>query len=363
MKFEQAGRRWLAASFALIPLAVAAQQAPAGAADTDRRVPLNGVEVPMSAYASPEARALFARRLAERAASGPGDDIGEWRAFYDRFNRDKVERMRRLYAVRTSERRYDGVLADVVEPAAGVAEKNAGRVLINLHGGAFLWGARSGALAEAIPIAAVGKIKVVSIDYRQGPEHVFPAASEDVETVYRALLRDHAPRDIGIYGCSAGGILTAQATARLISKRLPLPGAIGTFCGSMVAPDGDSYYFANALDGEKVPAAPRALSEYPYFKGADLADPLVFPGNSPAYVAKFPPTLLISGSRDFALSSVLRSHALLDAAGVEAELHVWDGMWHAFFVDPELPESQQAYAAIWRFFDRHLGNAPRRPGR
>lgn len=46
-----------------------------------------------------------------------------------------------------------GVLTDVVEPVQGVAAKNAKRVLINLHGGAFLWGARSGALVESIPVA------------------------------------------------------------------------------------------------------------------------------------------------------------------------------------------------------------------
>jgi epsilon-lactone hydrolase len=35
---------------------------------------------------------------------------------------------------------------------------NEHRVLLNLHGGAFQWGADSGALVEAIPIAAVGRI-------------------------------------------------------------------------------------------------------------------------------------------------------------------------------------------------------------
>lgn len=41
--------------------------------------------------------------------------------------------------------------------------------------------------------------------------------------------------------------------------------------------------------------------------------------------------------------------------GVDAELHVWDGMWHAFFIDPDLPESQQAYRVIVSFFAQHLG--------
>jgi acetyl esterase/lipase len=59
-----------------------------------------------------------------------------------------------------------------------------------------------------------------------------------------------------------------------------------------------------------------------------------------------------------ALSSTVRSQALLAEAGVDAELHVWEGMWHSFFSDPELPESQQAYRTIVAFFERHLAAPP-----
>jgi acetyl esterase/lipase len=51
-----------------------------------------------------------------------------------------------------------------------------------------------------------------------------------------------------------------------------------------------------------------------------------------------------------------RSHALLVEAHVEADLHVYEGMWHAFFIYPELPESAAAYSVIVRFFDKHLGS-------
>jgi epsilon-lactone hydrolase len=47
--------------------------------------------------------------------------------------------------------------------------------------------------------------------------------------------------------------------------------------------------------------------------------------------------------------------ALLVQAGVDAELHVYEGMRHSFFSDPELPESRSAYDVMVRFFDRHLG--------
>ena len=81
---------------------------------------------------------------------------------------------------------------------------------------------------------------------------------------------------------------------------------------------------------------------------------MVFPGLSPELLRQFPPTLLITGTRDMALSAVVRSQNLLSKAGVATELHVWEGMWHSFFSDPEMPESRQAYETIVRFFDQHL---------
>ncbi len=124
-------------------------------------------------------------------------------------------------------------LTDVVEPADGIAPENRDRVLVNVHGGGFVTGARTASLVESVPLAAVMKIKVVSIDYRMGPEHQFPAASEDVAAVYRELLKRYDPKRVGLYGCSAGGQLTAQSIAWFQTHGLPNPAAIGVFCASL----------------------------------------------------------------------------------------------------------------------------------
>ncbi len=336
--------------------AVAAQAQDGATIDAAGVVASPAVRVPFSAYASKEALVRFARIFEEGKAAPPlGQSIPASRGFYDRINSDRAERMKKLYPVEIAAQKFGGVSADVVTPKGGVDKRNAQRVLINLHGGAFLWGAGSGGLVEAIPIASVGRIKVITIDYRQGPEYAFPAASEDVEKVYRDLLKSHLPRNIGIYGCSAGGALTAESIAWLQSKHLPVPGAVGVFCAGLVDLDGDSAYTGHLLMGEKVPESPFPLTSLPYFKGADPANPLVLPGVSSDVLAKFPPTLLISGSRDFAMSATLRSNELLTEAGATTELHVWEGMWHSFFSDPELPESKAMYAVVARFFDRELG--------
>lgn len=336
--------------------AVLAQTSSPGV-QADGSVTSPAATVPYSDLASPQARAFFPKMLAAGSKAPPlTAPIAQSRTFYDRMNSDRAARMEKLYPVKIHAETIAGVGTDVVLPAQGVAPENAHRVLINLHGGAFLWGAHSGALVESIPIASIGRIKVISVDYRQGPEHTFPAASDDVEAVYRALLKQYKPAEIGIYGCSAGGVLTAEAVARFITDKLPVPGAIGTFCGSLTDLSGDSSYVAPLLNGQGVPAQRLGLTDLPYFHGANPRDPLVQPGLSPALLAKFPPTLLITGTRDMAMSSVIHSQQLLDRAGVQTELHVWEGMWHSFFSDPELPESREAYAVTARFFNRRLGH-------
>ena len=318
-------------------------------------VHINAAAIPYSTLASDAARSKFKDMLANPKAPPPGSSILEQRQFYDGFNRDLAEQMQKRYAVAISAGRIAGVPVDIVTPAEGITARNKKRVLINLHGGAFMWGAHAGGLVEAIPIASVAKIKVITIDYREAPENTFPAASQDVAAVYAALLKQYPATHIGIYGCSAGGILTGESVAWILSHSLPKPGAIGTFCGSVLDIQGDSAFLGAPLSGQPFSDHPLSAKALPYFSGADLQDPMVIPGESGALLAKFPATLLITGSRDFAMSSVVRSHALLVQAQVDAELHVYEGMWHAFLIYPELPEAQAAYSVIARFFDKHLG--------
>jgi monoterpene epsilon-lactone hydrolase len=324
--------------------------------DVDGAVTSPGARFPFSMYVSTQALTQFQQSLADgKNTPGLFGPIQVSRKFYGDINDARAERMKKIYPVQIKTSKIGGVPVDIVAPADAKADDK--RVLINLHGGGFLWGAGSGGLVESIPVASLSKIKVITVDYRQGPEFTFPAASEDVEKVYRAVLEHHRAQDIGIYGCSAGGFLTAEAVAWIASKNLPAPGAIGIFCAGVVDMGGDSVYISPLLMGESVPTTPLQLGMLPYFKGADAKNPLVMPGVSPTVLAKFPPTLLISGTRDFALSTLLRSNELLTEAGVVTELHVWEGMWHSFFSDPEMPESKAAYAVMARFFDRHLGNA------
>jgi epsilon-lactone hydrolase len=289
--------------------------------------------------------------------------ISEVREAVDRnFYQPRLERAIAIYPVNIAEQKIAAVRTDVVTPRDGVSARNRERVLINLHGGGFAVGAGSGGLAESVPIAGLGKFKVVTVDYRMAPEYKFPAASEDVAMVYKELLRHYKAQNIGIYGCSAGGLLTAETVAWLQKEKLPRPGAIGIFCaGADAAFGGDSRFISGPLDVSlglvsPPPAAPNpALMLMGYFSNADLKDPEVSPVVSPALLSNFPPTLLITGTRDLALSSAAYTQMQLVSGGVEADLHVWEGMGHNFIVDMDTPEAKEAYAVIVKFFDKHLG--------
>jgi acetyl esterase/lipase len=263
-----------------------------------------------------------------------------------------------MFAVDVAPTFMGGVQTDVVTPKEGVSKKNTSTVLINLHGGGFAVGAWTGGLVESIPIAGLGKIKVVTVDYREGPENKFPAASEDVAAVYRELLNTHEPRNIGIYGCSAGGVLTAESLAWFQAHHLPRPGAAGMFSAPATADSalGDSFYIGSLLSGDTVKSLPAASPTVSaYFDQADIDDPLVSPLRTPSTLQRFPPTLIITSTRDHQLSGAVYTHAQLVKAGVDSDLHVWEGMRHCFFFWPDPPESHEAWSVIVNFFDRHLG--------
>ena len=138
---------------------------------------------------------------------------------------------------------------------------------------------------ESIPIAAVGQIKVVSVDYRMAPEARFPAATEDVVAVYRQLLSRYRPHNIGIYGCSTGGLLTAQTVALLRKEHLPLPGAVGLFCtGASDVGTGVSSVIAHATDGTPMDEFAKYLV---YFENTRADEPCAFPGRSDAVMSAF----------------------------------------------------------------------------
>ncbi|HZY72477.1 MAG TPA: alpha/beta hydrolase, partial [Edaphobacter sp.] len=233
-----------------------------------------------------------------------------------------------------------------------VPRANANKVLLDLHGGGF--DSDSGSYTESIPIAYYARVPVVAALYRLAPEHPFPAAVDDAVAVYRELLKTHKPEQIAIYGTSAGAILTGEVAVKLKQLSLPEPAALGIFSGfGDFARSGDSVhlYGLRGLSGYLAPPGDEKPLP-PYVGNTDPKDPVL----SPIYadLKGMPPSLFVTSGRDLLLSGTTDLHRAFLRAGDDARLMVFDGLPHAFWYDPALPESMEANRAMAKFLTEHL---------
>lgn len=306
--------------------------------------------VPMPTTVSPEAQQWL--KQIEHESPQP-HDLAEQRKGTDAWRKFDSEEARKKFPAKITETTTAGVRTDIIEPLEMPAT-NKNKVLINLHGGGFI--TDSGSLIEGIPIANLAKVKVVSVYYRLAPENPFPAAVDDVVAVYKELLKTYKPRNIGIFGTSAGAILTAEVAVKLKQSGLPLPGALGFFSGladfSRTA-DSQQLFALNGFSGSIAPQDPNTGHDDPYVGKTDRRDPVLSPLFADLH--GFPPTLLVTGTRDALLSNTAIFHLALLRAGVDARLLVYEAMPHAFWYHFDLPETQEALEAMAKFFDEHIG--------
>ena len=149
--------------------------------------------------------------------------LAERRAGTDAWRAEDSAEARRVFPVNIEQQTLAGVAVDIITPLDTPATHK-DLLLINLHGGGF--NSDSGSLIEGAPIANLAKIKVVGVYYRLAPENPFPAAVDDVVAVYKELLKTYKPRNIGLYGTSAGAILSAEVAVKLKQLNLPLPAEV-----------------------------------------------------------------------------------------------------------------------------------------
>ena len=305
--------------------------------------------VPVPKTVSPGAQQSLARKMPDNT---PPDTLEERRRKTDAWQERVGAEAKKLYPVNIAASVIGGVAVRVVTPLSMPNEKQ-DRVLINLHGGGF--NSDSGSLSETIPIANMSQTKVIGVLYRLAPEHPFPAAVDDSVAVYRELLKTYKPEKIGIYGTSAGAILTAEVAVRLRKLALPFPGVLGIFSGSGdFSRYGDSWaiYGLSGLKGPlQIPGTVPPDSSY--VGTTSRTDPVLSPLFADLH--GLPPTLFLTSTRDLLLSNTVILHRAFLKAGVDAHLVVFEALPHAFWNDPDLPESKEADQTMAAFLNQHLG--------
>ncbi|MGA8153749.1 MAG: alpha/beta hydrolase [Terriglobales bacterium] len=306
--------------------------------------------VPMPTTISPEAQKWLASLTQKKF--GP-QTLAERRTATDAWRKFGSAEAMKHYPVKIEERIMAGVRTDVISPLE-MPEANRKRVLINLHGGGF--NSDSGSLIEGDPIANLAKMEVVSVYYRLAPENPFPAAVDDVVAVYKELLRTYKPANVGLYGTSAGAVLTCEVTVKLKQLGLPLPGALGVFSGhgdfSRIS-ESRQLFTLDGFPGILNPSDPDHPPEDPYVGKTDRRDPVLSPLF--ADLKGMPPTLLVTSTRDILLNDTSILHRALLRAGVDARLIVFDAMPHAFWYHFDFPETGEALEMMAKFFDEKVG--------
>lgn len=227
-----------------------------------------------------------------------------------------------------------------------------GKAVVFFHGGELVFGSGVVALSHAGSTALRLGAVTYGIDYRVPPDHPFPAALDDCLAVYRELLKRNPALSLAFVGTSAGANLAAATVVRALGEGLPAPGALILEWPMLdLTESGDTFRTNQPHDQS---CASTANCNALYAGGHDLKDPLVSPLF--ADLTGFPPTLIITGTRDIMLSNAVRMHRALRRAGVACDLNVWEAAPHGGF-GGQAPEGVEMIIEARRFLS-HMWRRP-----
>lgn len=232
-----------------------------------------------------------------------------------------------------------------------LAPENDGRAIYYIHGGAFTLGGGDAAIILGKQMAGLSRCRTYAIDYRMVPQVSFPVPVDDCLEGYRFILSRCSPQAIAVYGPSAGANLAPAMLLKARDEGVKLPAACALHSSpSDLSEPGDSIHINRVVD--------IVLDHYDadifdaYVGGHhDRRDPYLSPVYGD-YSKGFPPTILVSGTRDLLLSGTVRLHRAMLRGGVNAQLHVWEAMPHAPFIGA--PEEAEFYDQLVDFVLGHM---------
>ena len=265
----------------------------------------------------PQARAAVASYAAEIPVFEPAFDIASSRAEAREVAaaelREAVDEVVDIDA--------DGVRCRLYRPAG------ADGLVVHLHGGGFVFHDIDVHDAAARRLANRAGMAVLSVDYRRPPEHRFPAAPDDVDTVLSWLARDGAGLRLDVptyaHGDSAGGNLALVAALRN-------PGRFAAV--ALVYPflDPSAGFESYLTAADAFDAREAAWYWQQYADPADLTDPDLAPLLSDR-LGSLPPTLVVTAEHDPLRDEGEELVRLLAEAGVEVFGTRYLGQVHGFW--------------------------------
>ncbi len=274
--------------------------------------------------------------------------------------------------IKTTRKNYDALLGNPILPNnIDIEEIAAGEVpcdviapefavesftILYAHGGGFVSGSRYAYRNFCASLAHETACRLVLPEYRLAPEHPYPAALEDLCAAFTWTTEHMAkPAFIIFAGDGAGGNLALSLIHYLKSKQYPLPAAAILFSPWVDA--SESAHKKNKKNPDPV-FEPEVLSRQvlQYTYSSNLANP----GVSPIFgdFAGFPPLYIQCGSNELLAEDSKRLAEKARESGAEAELEVFENMWHFFqgfdSVTPEAGTAVKKAGAWARSFQKSL---------
>jgi acetyl esterase/lipase len=228
---------------------------------------------------------------------------------------------------------------------------NPQHTVLYFHGGGYFFCGLDTHRPTCAYLARTAQARVLSVDYRMAPEHVFPAAVDDAVAWWQELLRQGTdPRTVVFAGDSAGGGLALACMVAARDKGLPMPaGAILFSPWTDLTCSGETM---KTLADADVMFNPESLPQAAalYLAGKPTTTPLA----SPLFAnLKGLPSLMIHASRhEILLADSTRLHERAMAQGVTSELHLRAKMPHVWPTMLMLPEARQTLKECGEFVAR-----------
>ena len=237
------------------------------------------------------------------------------------------------------------------------------RRFLYIHGGAFTLGSPLSHRGITSRLSAITRASVFSLDYRLMPEHPRMAGITDCRRAWQWLAvngpeGESEAESMFVGGDSAGGNLTLMLLNWIRDRGLRAPDA-----ALALAPATDSTFQSPSLRANigtdamlgagigRMMKLPRGLLLWLGLIGNRMtpSNPLVSPLR--ADLSHLPPVLVQASSAEMLFDDAVRWVNKARASGSPAQLQVWPHTLHGFQAFEQLPEADEAYERIGRFFE------------
>ncbi|KAB5580229.1 Alpha/Beta hydrolase protein [Coniochaeta sp. 2T2.1] len=244
---------------------------------------------------------------------------------------------------------------------------NPATLAFKMHGGGWVVGDSSVEELENRWLGAQPDVVVVSVHYRMAPEFPFPTPLNDCWDMLNWCKNNHQglgidPEKVVLLGCSAGGNLAAALA--IMARDAGLTGIIGQHLSIPVTCHPKFFEETNSIRG------PLELLSWQQNRSAPLVDAVRMetfwdlyvgtePGPDPLHspllcsnLKGLPKALIQVAGYDPLRDEGIEYAGALKAAGVEVDLHIYQGLPHGFYNFLMLEEADLYYRRVVEFVQR-----------